>query len=105
MTTEETNKIVKSFNQTLIDVFINYALTYVRYTFPSRCLSIPKKTELALTSALNYAYLNNDQKTARLLKTVMLELNLFIDDDEAYRENNKVLGRKESGSWPKGIKR
>ena len=95
MTNAEANKIVKSYSRTLILVEDLRETLCPRY-FPESLLEYPKeKIREALQNALNYAELRHDKDTAELIKEGMLNLSLFIEDEEAYHENHQILGRKE----------
>lgn len=95
MTTDETNKIITSFSRALILVQ-RLRRVLCPQVFPQSDLEYPKEEiAIALTSALNYAYLNKDHQTAQMLNTVITELDSFIDDEEAYNETHKALGRRE----------
>ena len=94
MTKEEANKIVKSFSRTLILVEELRSVFCPRF-FPLSLLEYPKeKIQQALTGALNYAELYQDKDSAALIKSGLMALCSFIDDEEAYNENHKILGRK-----------
>lgn len=94
MTNQEAETIVKSFSRTLI--FIEELRTVLCPRFlPESLLEYPKDTiQQALQNALNYAELHQDRETIALIKAGMFELTAFIDDEEAYFENHKILGKK-----------
>lgn len=95
MTNEEAETIVKSFSRSLILAEVLRDALCPQYV-PESLLEYPKdKIRQALAAALNYATLQKDKKTVAIIQSGIHNLQLFTDDETAYRENHEILGRKE----------
>ena len=94
MTTEEIDTIIKSFSNTLLEA--NHIASFLcAQWYPQSLLAYPKVTiHQALERALVSSNLQGDTETAELLNASLGYLENFIDDEDAYHRNHKIMGRK-----------
>ncbi len=63
--------------------------------YPESLLAYPKETiRKALETALLTYELQGEKETVTLLEAGLANLDNFIDDEEAYNRNHKVMGQK-----------
>lgn len=94
MTNDEIEKIIKSFSNTLLQAN-KFSLYLCAVWYPESLLEYPKeKIKKAIDIALISHNLKGDIETAELLKASLVYLDNFIDDEEAYIRNHRIMGRK-----------
>jgi hypothetical protein len=94
MTTEETNSIIKSFSNSLLEANRIASFLCAQW-YPQSLLAYPKATiQQALERALVSSTLQGDPETGELLQASLGYLENFIDDEEAYHRNHIIMGKK-----------
>lgn len=104
MTEDDSTKIIRAYGKVYEDVFERLVTHYPAVKFPQSLLPYNKSV---IANALKIGIsLNKDNKESlEALTNGLVALDEFIDDREAYIENNKILDKDEywKGLADKGL--